>query len=64
MSSMDVEPVGAATATVPWVEKYRPKTVDDVSHQDEVIRTLKSSIASGNVGDQSLGPTDLPFKVS
>ena len=32
-----------------WVEKYRPKTVDDVSHQDEVIRTLKSSIASGNV---------------
>ncbi|CAM9943519.1 unnamed protein product, partial [Ectocarpus sp. 13 AM-2016] len=31
----------------PWVEKYRPKTVDDVAHQDEVTNTLKGAIATG-----------------
>ena len=33
----------------PWVEKYRPEKVDDVSHQEEVVRTLKTSIEQGNI---------------
>lgn len=33
----------------PWVEKYRPTRVEDVSHQDEVIKALKSSIDVGNI---------------
>lgn len=34
---------------IPWVEKYRPAKVEDVSHQEEVIRTLKTCIEQGNL---------------
>jgi len=34
---------------IPWVEKYRPKNVDEVAYQEEVVRTLKKSIESGNL---------------
>ena len=34
---------------VPWVEKYRPEKVDDIAHQDEVVKTLKTSIQQGNL---------------
>ena len=33
----------------PWVEKYRPEKVDDISHQKEVVKTLKTSIEQGNL---------------
>lgn len=42
-----VAAAAAPTKLQPWVEKYRPKTVDDVAHQDEVTNTLKGAIATG-----------------
>ena len=33
----------------PWVEKYRPDSVDEVAHQEEVTKTLKKAIETGKV---------------
>jgi len=34
---------------LPWVEKYRPRTVSDVSHQTEVVESLRRSIEQKNL---------------
>lgn len=34
---------------LPWIEKYRPKELSSVSHQDETINVLKRSIKTGNL---------------
>ncbi|KAF2076353.1 hypothetical protein CYY_002359 [Polysphondylium violaceum] len=38
-----------ATETEQWVSKYRPKKVDELAHQEEVVSALKSSLKSGNL---------------
>ena len=44
---------GAAegSSAMPWVEKYRPKTVDEVSSQAAVVKTLKKAMQTANVSN-------------
>lgn len=36
------------SSNIPWIEKYRPKSVEDVSYQDEITAVLKKVISNTN----------------
>ena len=33
----------------PWVERYRPRNLKEVSHQSEVVATLQNATATGRL---------------
>ena len=37
------------TKNIPWVERYRPKSLDQVSHQEEVVATLQNAVKTGQL---------------
>lgn len=35
--------------SIPWVERYRPKSLDQVSHQKDVVATLQNAVKTGRL---------------
>ncbi|KAJ3110873.1 replication factor C subunit 4 [Phlyctochytrium bullatum] len=38
-----------AESRTPWVEKYRPKTMDSIASQEEAVTVLRKTLQSGNL---------------
>jgi replication factor C subunit 2/4 len=34
----------AASSATPWIERYRPQSLDDISHQSEIVATLRNAV--------------------
>lgn len=41
--------MSSATESTPWVERYRPKSLKEVSHQNEVVATLQNATTTGRL---------------
>jgi replication factor C subunit 2/4 len=41
--------MSSATDSTPWVERYRPKSLAEVSHQNEVVATLQNATTTGRL---------------
>ncbi|KAI9145320.1 P-loop containing nucleoside triphosphate hydrolase protein [Paraphysoderma sedebokerense] len=39
----------ASNTSLPWIEKYRPATIDDVSAQTEIVNVLKKTVETQNL---------------
>ncbi|RFU32017.1 hypothetical protein B7463_g4328, partial [Scytalidium lignicola] len=48
-SSIKAGPIKETTRLQPWVEKYRPKTLNDVTAQDHTITVLQRTLQSSNL---------------
>ncbi|KAG0052159.1 hypothetical protein BGZ83_002932 [Gryganskiella cystojenkinii] len=48
-SSSAAANAAAAAANKPWIEKYRPKTMDDISSQEQAVAVLKKTMESQNL---------------
>ncbi|KAH3759848.1 Replication factor C subunit 2 [Pelomyxa schiedti] len=52
LSATATTPAKTATSkqdSLPWVEKYRPRTMDDVVAQEEVVTTLRSAMSTSGL---------------
>jgi replication factor C subunit 2/4 len=48
MEAME-DTVAPGSSSIPWIEKYRPKKLDDVAHQEEVVSALRRTLQSGSL---------------
>ena len=49
----------------PWVEKYRPKSLEDVSHQTEIISTLTNAVETNRLPHLLFyGPPGVSLEIS
>ncbi len=39
----------STTDHTPWVEKYRPKNLDEISHQTEIVSTLRNAVETNRL---------------
>ena len=53
-----------------WIEKYRPRTFEDVKGQHEIVKRLKAFVKAGNlphllfVGPPGIGKTTLSLVIA